>query len=123
VCHTSCPFPAVTASGRLRWPVSELTIFVAFDRDQPGARGGRLDGRGVRLPGVLGAIVAVGVRACAGGADASWRAVGDATAGALRVVRDNACPVALVAGSAAARRCGGDRARRCVWLLVATGIA
>jgi hypothetical protein len=84
-------------------------IFDALDRDHAGARGGRVGGRGVGVPGLLWAIVAVGFRALARCATARRGPVGEATAVALRGVRDDACALVLVVGSAPARRGVGER--------------
>jgi hypothetical protein len=89
--------------------VSELAIFDALDRDHPRACRGRAGGWCVRVPGLLRAALVVGLRALARCAALGRGADGQAAAGALRWVRDDACALAVVAGAASARRGAGDR--------------
>lgn len=103
------PLPAREGVWEGSAAVSEPPIFDALDRDHSGARGGRTGGRGALVPGLLRAIVALGVRAlarCAAGARASAT---HAAPGALRRVRVDACALALVDGPAPARWGRGDR--------------
>ncbi len=89
--------------------VPEPQIFDALDHDRPAARGGRLGGRGVRVPGLLGAVVAVGLRALTRRTHADRGPVAAAEAGAVRGVQEHACALTLVGGSASARQRTGDR--------------
>jgi len=107
--HTSRPFPAATLSGRLRLWLNESPIFDASGRDHSRANGGCVGSRRARVSGLLGAIVALGVRALTRGAAGRRDTAAHPAAGALRRVRDDARALSLVDGSAPARRGGGDR--------------
>jgi hypothetical protein len=61
------------------------------------------------MPGVLGAVVAVGIRALARGAAPARSAIGHAATRVLHGVQDHARAVSLVTRPAQARRGGGDR--------------
>jgi hypothetical protein len=108
MCNTSRPFPSAAGSGRVRRAVSPL-IFDASDRDHPGARRGRAGGRRAGVPGLLGQVVAVGIRALARCTAASRDPVRSAATGAVRRVRGDARARTGVVGAASARRGGGDR--------------
>ncbi len=85
------------------------TGFVAVDRDDRRAVGGGARAPAAGVPGVLGVVVAVGIRALARGADAARHAVGEAAAGVLWWLWRHARPVPGLAGAAPARRGGGNR--------------
>ena len=89
--------------------MSESPIFDALDCDHSGVCGGQAGGWGARVSCLLGTIVAVGVRALARRAAGARGSVAHAPPGALRRVRDDACALALLDGSAPARRGGDDR--------------
>jgi hypothetical protein len=89
--------------------VSQPPIFDASGRDHPGGRGGRAGGWEARVSCLLRAIVAVGVRTLARCATGARGSAAHAPPGALRRVRDDACALALLDGSAPARRGRGDR--------------
>jgi hypothetical protein len=78
--------------------MSGRSISDASRHDQPGAARGRARDRRARVPGLLRAIVAVGIRALARGAAAARDPVADAAPGALLDVRDDARALALMAG-------------------------
>lgn len=86
-----------------------MLSFDAADRDYRGAGRGGAWRRGPVVPGLLGAVVALGVRACARGARHGWDAVTQATACSLQLMRGYARAGAVLDGTAASRQLGGYR--------------